>query len=73
MTTKCIDISAWQGRVGVNVFQDNRKGIPSVILRSPYTKQNKFDMYEDKVFAQNILAAYKAGMKIGMSVGALSR
>lgn len=66
MTTKCIDISAWQGRVGVKVFQDNRKGIPSVILRSSYTKQNKFDMYEDKVFSQNILAAYKAGMKIGI-------
>lgn len=61
---KCIDISAWQGKVSVADFQ--KTGINNVILRSSYTTQSAFKMYEDKVFDNNIKNAYKAHKKIGI-------
>lgn len=67
MTTKAIDISNYQGTVKTEVFQRHRDEIPSVILKSSGTwGKDKFEMYEDAAFARNIVAAYKAGMKIGI-------
>ena len=67
MTTKAIDISNYQGSVKTATFQNHRDEIPSVILKSSGTwGKDKFEMYEDAAFARNIVAAYKAGMKIGI-------
>lgn len=65
MATKCIDISAWQGNVPVKVFMSIHDSIPYVIIRTSYTKQESFDMYEDKCFGDNFKAAYKANAKTG--------
>ena len=65
MTVKAIDISAWQGKVGTSTFQNNRKSIPCVILRSSWTAQGSSSRNKDKVFENNVKTAYKAGMKIG--------
>jgi hypothetical protein len=40
--------------------------IPGVIIRCSYTSQKSFSLHKDKCFEQNIVNAYKAGMKIGV-------
>lgn len=66
MSVKCIDISAWQGRVSEANFRKIRKqGINYIILRTGYTSQSSFTLEEDSVFSHNIKNAYAAGMKIG--------
>lgn len=59
---KCIDISAWQGKVSVADFK--KTGMRIVVLRSSYTSQSAFKMAVDKVFANNITNAYKANLKV---------
>lgn len=66
MTSKVIDISAWQGVVSVDTFKNMKSYIPGVIIRCSYTSQKSFSLHEDKCFKQNIANAYKAGMKIGV-------
>ena len=66
MTIKAIDISAWQGVVPVTTFKKMRDSIPCIIIRTSYTSQSKFSMYEDKVFRQNIKNAHAAGIAIGV-------
>lgn len=66
MTVKAIDISAWQDVVSVETFKKMRNKIPIVIIRTSYTSQSKFAMYEDKVFKQNIKNAHAAGIAIGV-------
>lgn len=67
MTQKCIDISAWQGKVSAKVFKDNKSKIPCVILRSSVTRwKSKLTIEKDSCFESDIEAAYKAGMKIGI-------
>lgn len=61
---KCIDISAWQGKVSVAEFQ--KTGIKNIILRSSYTSQSGFSLHEDKVFDSNIKSAYKANKRVGI-------
>ena len=66
MTVKCIDISAWQGKIATETFMRNREAIPFVIIRCSYTSLKSFSLHEDKCFQHNIKAAYKAGVKIGI-------
>lgn len=66
MTVKCIDISAWQGKVATETFMKNKESIPFVILRCSYTSLKSFSLHEDKCFDYNIRAAYNAGVKIGI-------
>lgn len=64
---KCIDISAWQDKVSVSGFEKVKaSGVECIIIRSSYTTQKSFSLHEDKVFENNILNAYKAGLKIGV-------
>lgn len=60
---KCIDISAWQGVVPVEVWQKHHGDVPNVMIRSSYTSQKSFKQYKDKCFDQNIKNAYKASVK----------
>lgn len=66
VTTNCIDISAYQGVISVDTFKKMKSDIPYCIIRSGYTSQSKFKMYEDKCFKKNIVNAHKAGMGIGI-------
>ena len=61
---KCVDLSAWQGKISVADFQET--GINNVILRSSYTTQRGFNLFKDKVFDNNIKNAYKAHKRIGI-------
>ena len=63
---KTIDISAWQGTISAATFQKIKAEAPYVILRCSYTSLKKFKLNEDSVFAKNVKAAYKAGIKIGI-------
>lgn len=67
MTEKMIDISNYQGKVSIETFKKIRKnGITGVILRSSYTSLSSFTLHEDLAFRNNIVNAYKAGLKIGI-------
>lgn len=51
----------------MDTFMKNRDSIPYVILKSSGTwGKDKFSMYSDASFDQNVVNAYKAGMKIGI-------
>ena len=66
MTSKAIDISAYQGVISAETFRKMKGAIPSVVIRCSYTKQKSFNMYKDKCFEQNITNAHKAGMNTGV-------
>lgn len=61
---KCVDISAWQGKISKASFEKN--SIPCYIIRTSYTMMKSFSMHEDKVLENNIVEAYKAGKNIGV-------
>lgn len=64
---RCIDISNYQGVVSVQTFLNMRaSGIPNVIIRCSYTQGAKFVQRVDASFAQNIINAYKANLRIGV-------
>ena len=67
MAKKCIDISAWQGKIGESVFRNNKSKIPCVILRSSVTRwKDKLTLEKDSTFEADIKAAAAAGMRIGI-------
>lgn len=67
MAVKCIDISAWQGKISTENFKRiYESGIKHIILRSSYTSQKGFSMYKDSVFDTNIKRATNVGFKIGV-------
>ena len=65
MAIDCIDISAWQGKVGKTVWRGNKEDIPMAILRCSYTERGRFVLHEDKCYEANFVAAYREGIRIG--------
>lgn len=64
MTTKCVDISYWQGKVSVENFKRVKaSGINHIIFRTSYTSQSSFSLSKDSVFENNIKNAVRAGIK----------
>lgn len=66
MTSKVLDVSAWQGDITQKTFNGMKSYIPGVMIRSSYTTQKGFNLRKDKCFEVNIANAYKAGMNIGV-------
>ena len=64
---KCLDVSAWQGKITTNDWRKVKSaGISCVILRSSYTTQSSFTLNKDKVFDYNVNTAIAAGMHVGV-------
>ncbi len=60
-----IDVSKWQA--DINWKKVKAAGVKFVFIRCGYTSlSDKFAMYEDPYFRQNIQGAYNAGIKVGI-------
>jgi len=62
--TMGIDVSKWNGKVDWEAVKNS--GVSYVIIRCGYRGSSNGELYEDRMFEENIKGATKAGLKVGV-------